>query len=89
MLGITFLLVNSCEKRFSIECTHSVCRRISHAEAFLCADILLGTLQNICDGLVVYPKVIEKRIMMELPFMASEAIIVEMVQHGANRQVKL
>lgn len=65
----------------------SHCRRISHAEAFLCADILLITLQNICDGLVVYPKVIEKRIKMELPFMASEAIIVEMVKHGANRQV--
>ena len=35
------------------------------------------------------PKVIEKRIMMELPFMASEAIIVEMVKHGANRQVSV
>jgi hypothetical protein len=61
-------------------------RRISHAEAFLSADILLETLQNISEGLVVYPKVIEKRIRDELPFMISESIIVEMVKRGNDRQ---
>lgn len=61
-------------------------RRLSIPEAFITADILLGTLQNISEGLVVYPKVIEKHINDELPFMASENIIVAMVKKGANRQ---
>ncbi|KAL3877746.1 hypothetical protein ACJMK2_035408 [Sinanodonta woodiana] len=61
-------------------------RRICLAEAFLTADILLGTLQNISEGLVVYPKVIEKRLKQELPFMATENIIMAMVKAGANRQ---
>ncbi|OUT23133.1 adenylosuccinate lyase [Pichia kudriavzevii] len=50
----------------------SAIRRISIPEAFLTADILLSTLINITDGLVVYPKVIERRIKSELPFMATE-----------------
>jgi adenylosuccinate lyase len=62
-------------------------RRISIAEAFLAADAILNTLQNISEGLVVYPKVIEKHILQELPFMASENIIMAMVKRGANRQV--
>lgn len=61
-------------------------RRISLAEAFLTADAILNTMQNVVEGLVVYPKVIEKHIKDELPFMATENIIVEMVKHGANRQ---
>ncbi|KAH3863110.1 adenylosuccinate lyase-like [Dreissena polymorpha] len=61
-------------------------RRISLAEAFLTADIVLSTLQNISEGLVVYPKVIERRIKLELPFMASENIIMAMVKAGADRQ---
>ena len=57
------------------------------AEAFLCADAVLETLQNVSEGLVVYPKVIEKNIMKELPFMASENFIMAMVtNHGADRQ---
>lgn len=57
------------------------------AEAFLAADAILNTLQNVTEGLVVYPKVIERRVKQELPFMASENIIMAMVKKGANRQV--
>ncbi|XP_071106348.1 adenylosuccinate lyase-like [Haliotis cracherodii] len=61
-------------------------RRISLAEAFLTADCVLCTLQNVFEGLVVYPKVIEKRVKQELPFMATENIIMAMVKAGGNRQ---
>lgn len=64
----------------------SAIRRISIPEAFLTCDILLSTLINITDGLVVYPKVIERRIMSELPFMATENIIMAMVGKGESRQ---
>ncbi|GAB5574283.1 adenylosuccinate lyase isoform X2 [Prionailurus iriomotensis] len=60
--------------------------RICLAEAFLTADTILNTLQNISEGLVVYPKVIERRIRQELPFMATENIIMAMVKAGGNRQ---
>lgn len=62
-------------------------RRLSLSEAFLTADVTLSTLQNISEGLVVYPKVIERHIRQELPFMATENIIMAMVKLGANRQV--
>ncbi|CAM0135053.1 adenylosuccinase ade13 [Umbelopsis sp. WA50703] len=62
-------------------------RRISIPEAFLCTDILLTLLQNIFEGMVVYPKVIESRINQELPFMATENIIMAMVKKGGDRQV--
>ncbi|XP_073405702.1 adenylosuccinate lyase [Dendrobates tinctorius] len=61
-------------------------RRVCLAEAFLTADIVLSTLQNISEGLVVYPKVIERRIRQELPFMATENVIMAMVKTGGNRQ---
>ncbi|CAH1793757.1 unnamed protein product [Owenia fusiformis] len=61
-------------------------RRICLAEAFLTADIVLSTLQNVSEGMVVYPKVIEKHINQELPFMATENMIMEMVKRGGNRQ---
>ncbi|XP_038612675.1 adenylosuccinate lyase [Tachyglossus aculeatus] len=61
-------------------------RRICLSEAFLTADTILNTLQNISEGLVVYPKVIERRIRHELPFMATENIIMAMVKAGENRQ---
>ncbi len=61
-------------------------RRISLAEAFLTADIVLSILQNVSEGLVVYPKVIERRINSELPFMATENVIMAMVQAGGDRQ---
>lgn len=62
-------------------------RRITLAEAFLTADATLITLLNICQGLVVYPKVIARHIDQELPFMATENIIMAMVQAGGDRQV--
>ncbi|KAF9581502.1 adenylosuccinase ade13 [Lunasporangiospora selenospora] len=61
-------------------------RRICLPEAFLTMDILLTLLQNISEGLVVYPKVIERRILQELPFMATENIIMAMVKKGGDRQ---
>ncbi|XP_055348418.1 adenylosuccinate lyase-like [Paramacrobiotus metropolitanus] len=61
-------------------------RRICIPEAFLIADALLITLQNICEGLVVYPNVISRRIGAELPFMATENIIMAVVKAGGNRQ---
>ncbi len=61
-------------------------RRISLSEAFLSADAVLGIFANVTDGLVVYPKVIEKRLMENLPFMATENIMMEAVKRGGNRQ---
>jgi len=61
-------------------------RRISLPEAFLCADTCLNILQNIIEGIVVYPKVIESRVQQELPFMATENILMEMVKNGGDRQ---
>lgn len=61
-------------------------RRVTIPEAFLTADILLSTLQNISEGLVVYPRVIARRISQELPFMATENIIMAIVKAGGDRQ---
>ncbi|CAG0900593.1 unnamed protein product [Darwinula stevensoni] len=61
-------------------------RRITIAEAFLSADACLQILQNIFEGLVVYPNVIQKHLSEELPFMATESIIMAMVKAGGNRQ---
>ena len=66
----------------------SACRRLMIPEAFLIADSILQTLQNVFEGLVVYTKVIERRINAELPFMATENIIMAMVKQsgGGDRQ---
>ncbi|KAJ3106940.1 hypothetical protein HDU97_005221 [Phlyctochytrium planicorne] len=62
-------------------------RRITIPEAFLTADIVISLLQNIFDGMVVYPNVITRRINQELPFMATENIIMCMVkEHNGDRQ---
>ena len=61
-------------------------KRISVAEAFLGIDAILNIMINITDGLVVYPKVIEQRVMRELPFMATENIMMRAVEKGGNRQ---
>lgn len=61
-------------------------RRITLPEAFLTADIILTTLQNISEGLVVYPQVIARRISEELPFMATENVIMAVVKKGGDRQ---
>ncbi|XP_030752106.1 adenylosuccinate lyase-like [Sitophilus oryzae] len=62
-------------------------RRLTLAEAFLTADAALITLANITQGLVVYPKVIQRRINQELPFMSAENIIMAMVKKGGDRQI--
>ncbi len=62
-------------------------KRISVPEAFLACDAVLGIYLNVAGGLVVYPKVIEKHIMNELPFMATENIMMDEVkERGGNRQ---
>lgn len=62
-------------------------KRISVAEAFLAVDGILNLYANVADGLVVYPKVIEQRLRKELPFMATENIMMDAVKLGADRQV--
>ena len=61
-------------------------KRISVAEAFLTVDAILNIYMNVASGLVVYPKVINKRIMSELPFMATENILMDAVKNGGDRQ---
>jgi len=61
-------------------------KRISIPEAFLAVDGILDLYLNVVDGLVVYPKVIEKRLMAELPFMATENIMMDAVKAGGDRQ---
>ncbi len=65
----------------------SAVRRIAIPEAFLAADACLGILQNIAEGLDVHPGVIRRHIDDELPFMATENIIMAMVEAGGDRQV--
>lgn len=62
-------------------------RRLTLSESFLSADAVLLTLLNISQGLVVYPKVIERHIAQELPFMSAENVIMAMVKHGGDRQI--
>lgn len=64
----------------------SAIRRMYIPEMFLCADALMLILDNISSGLVVYPAVIERRLQAELPFMATENIIMAMVDKGQSRQ---
>lgn len=61
-------------------------KRISVAEGFLAIDAILNILINVTSGIVVYPKVIHARIMKELPFMASENIMMDAVKRGGDRQ---
>lgn len=62
-------------------------KRISVSEAFLAVDSILNIYINITSGLVVYPKVVERRVMEKLPFMATENIMMLAVKNGGNRQV--
>ncbi len=61
-------------------------KRIAVAEAFLGVDAILNIMLNVCDGLVVYEKGIYNRVMNELPFMATENIMMNAVKKGGNRQ---
>ena len=61
-------------------------KRIAVAEAFLAADAILNIMLNVTSGLVVYDKVVRQRVMKELPFMATENIIMDAVKKGGDRQ---
>ncbi len=61
-------------------------KRISVSEAFLAVDAILNIFINVTSGMVVYDKVIERRVMEKLPFMATENIMMECVKRGGNRQ---
>ena len=61
-------------------------KRISVPEAFLAVDAILSLYMNVVDGLVVYPKVIYQQFMREIPFMATENIMMDAVKRGGDRQ---
>ena len=61
-------------------------KRLSIAEGFLCCDAILNLYLNVSEGLVVYPKMIEKHLREELPFMATENIMMDAVRRGGDRQ---
>jgi adenylosuccinate lyase len=61
-------------------------KRIAVAEAFLAADAVLNIFLNVTDGIKVYPTVVTKRLTAELPFMATENIMMDAVKRGGNRQ---
>ena len=72
---------------FEITLDDSANKRLSVPEAFLAVDGILSLYANVADGLVVYPKVIEQRLRKELPFMATENIMMDAVKkRGADRQ---
>lgn len=54
---------------------------------FFLADAIVTSLDHVCDGLVVFPAVINLQLMQELPYMATENILIRMVNHGVSRQV--
>lgn len=78
--------ITSATQWFERTLDDSANKRISVPEAFLAVDGILDLYLNIVDGLVVYPKVIEKRLMSELPFMATENIMMDAVKAGGDRQ---
>ena len=61
-------------------------KRISVAEGFLAVDSILNIYMNVSEGLVVYERVVQRRVMEKLPFMATENIMMESVKRGGNRQ---
>lgn len=79
-------LMTSSVQWFERTLDDSANRRVTLPEAFLTADIVLSTLRNVSEGLVVYPNVIARRIAQELPFMATENLIMAIVKKGGDRQ---
>lgn len=78
--------MTSAEQWFERTLDDSANKRLSIAEGFLATDGILDLMLNVVDGLVVYPKVIEKRLLSELPFMATENIMMDAVKAGGDRQ---
>lgn len=78
--------VTSCVQWFERTLDDSANKRISIAEGFLATDGILDLCLNVTDGMKVYPKVIEKHLREELPFMATENIMMDAVKAGGDRQ---
>ena len=78
--------ITSATQWFERTLDDSANKRLSIPEGFLAVDGILDLCLNVVDGLVVYPKVIEKRLRSELPFMATENIMMDAVKNGGNRQ---
>ncbi len=78
--------LTAAEQWFERTLDDSANKRLSVPEAFLAADGILMLMENVTGGLVVYPKVIEKHLMQELPFMATENIMMDAVKNGGDRQ---
>ncbi len=78
--------ITSASQWFERTLDDSANKRLSIPEGFLAVDGILDLCLNVVDGLVVYPKVIEKRLLSELPFMATENIMMDAVKNGGNRQ---
>ncbi|MCR4605546.1 MAG: adenylosuccinate lyase [Eubacterium sp.] len=79
--------ITSATQWFERTLDDSANKRLSVAEAFLATDGILDLYMNVVDGLVVYEKVITKHLMAELPFMATENIMMDAVKAGGDRQV--
>jgi adenylosuccinate lyase len=80
-------VMTAAEQWFERTLDDSANKRLSIPEAFLAADACLILANNICDGLVVYPAVIARHVGEELPFMATENILMEAVKKGGDRQM--
>lgn len=78
--------ITSATQWFERTLDDSANKRLAISEGFLAVDGILDLCLNVVDGLVVYPKVIEKRLMSELPFMATENILMDAVKKGGDRQ---
>lgn len=78
--------ITSATQWFERTLDDSANKRLSIPEGFLAVDGILDLCLNVVDGLVVYPKVIEKRLRSELPFMATENIMMDAVKAGGDRQ---
>lgn len=78
--------ITSATQWFERTLDDSANKRLSVPEGFLAVDGILDLCLNVVDGLVVYPKVIEKRLRSELPFMATENIMMDAVKAGGDRQ---
>lgn len=78
--------ITSATQWFERTLDDSANKRLSIPEGFLAVDGILDLCLNVVDGLVVYPRVIEKHMMSELPFMATENIMMDAVKLGGNRQ---
>ena len=86
MVDVLNAAITAATQWFERTLDDSANRRVAVSEAFLAVDGILNVMLNVCDGLVVYEKVIHSRVMNELPFMATENIMMSAVKKGGDRQ---